>query len=117
VLTLAAHLAAQANDTGLADAVAETCVEKAPLAKERRSVLDAAFRLVECAAANPDRPAARTTLAQRLETLAFILTAQDMLASLLDLLENLKQIEPEMAPLLGKAIAAARLGKHRSGQS
>jgi hypothetical protein len=50
-------------------------------------------------------------LAQRLETLAFILAKPAMLADLEGLLETLKKVEPEMAPLLGRAVAAASLGK------
>lgn len=114
VLILGAHIAAQASDLALADAVAETCIEKVHLAKERQSTAEAVFRLVECAAANPDCTAARPILAQRLETLAFILPTPDMLADLVDLLESLKQVAPEMAPLLGRAVATAKLGKHRS---
>jgi len=67
--------------------------------------------LIEYAAANPSRTAAQSILAQRLETLAFILPKPDMLADLEGLLETLKKVEPEMAPLLGRAVAAARLGK------
>lgn len=115
ILILGAHIAAQATDLALADAVAETCIEKVRLAQERQSVTEAVFRLVECTAANPDRIPGRLILAQRLETLAFILPAPETLADLEDLLETLKQVESEMAPLLGRAVAAARLGKHRSG--
>jgi hypothetical protein len=57
------------------------------------------------------RTAAQSMLAQRLETLAFILPKPAVLADLEGLLETLKKVEPEMAPLLGRAVAAARLVK------
>ena len=113
-LSLAAHIAAQSRDLVLADAIAETCMERILLSKNHQSVAEAVFRLVECAAANPDHAAARLVLAQRLEYLAFALATSELLAALVGLLETIKQVDPEMAPLLGRAIAAARLGRNRS---
>lgn len=113
-LLLAAHVAVQSNDLTLADAIAETCLEKARLVKERHSATEVVHRLVECATANSDRTAARQILAHRLESLAFILSTPDMLGDLVDLLESLKQIDPHIAMLLGRAVATARLGKYRS---
>ncbi len=112
-LALAAHIAAQYKDVEFADTVAEVCLQKVHLAKERQTITEAVCRLVECAAANPDRSAAWSILTQRLETLALILPEADMLAKLVELLESLKEVEPAMTSLLGRALAAARLGGYR----
>ncbi len=109
-----AHIAAQTNNLPLADSIAEICIEKTRIAKERGSVSESVFRLVESAAANSDHSDAQRILAQRLETLAFSLPTTDMLADLVNLLECFKQIEPGIAPLLGRALAVAKLGNRRS---
>jgi hypothetical protein len=112
-LSLLGHIAILAKDTDLADAVAETCVEMVLAGKEQRSLYEAVFRLVECAAANPDREAARSVLAKRLELLAFRLPVSERMTSYVWLLEVLRKVMPEIAPLLGRAVAAAKLGVPR----
>jgi hypothetical protein len=66
-------------------------------------------RLVECAAVVPDRDAARLTLARRLETLAFILLPSDMMSDLVSAIERLKVVQPELTPLLGRALRLLNL--------
>jgi hypothetical protein len=108
-LSLLAHIAILAKYTDLANAVAETCIEMVLGGKEQRSLYEAVFRLVECASANPDREAARNVLAKRLELLAFRLPVSERIASYLALLQVLRKVMPEIAALLGRAVAAAKL--------
>jgi hypothetical protein len=49
-----------------------------------------------------------------LEILAFIVPASEAAEGLAATIEMLKRIQPEMAPLLGRALAAARLGTPRA---
>jgi hypothetical protein len=49
-----------------------------------------------------------------LEILAFIVPASEAAEGLAATIEMLKRIQPEMAPLLGRALAAARLGSPRA---
>jgi hypothetical protein len=108
-LIMACHIAAMTNDPDLADAIADTAIELVLSEQEPGLVQQMFFRLVECAAANPDREAARSALARRLEFLAFRLPALEPMGGFLSLLRALRSVEPKMAPLLGRAIAAARL--------
>lgn len=113
-ITLATHIAVLTNDVALAELVAETCLDKARTMTKKQSVYEIVFRLVECAAANTDRATARRILAQRLEAIAFILPPSALVAELIDLLESLQHIDLEMAPLLGRAIHAAKLAVPRA---
>jgi hypothetical protein len=112
-LALSAHIAILAKDTGLADAVAETCIAMVLGGKEQRSLYEAVFRLVECASANPDREIARSVLAKRLELLAFRLPVSERMSSFVALLQVLRKVMPDIAALLGRAVAAAKLGAPR----
>jgi hypothetical protein len=49
-----------------------------------------------------------------MEILAFIVPASEAAEGLASTIEALKRIQPELAPLLGRALAAARLGSPRS---
>jgi hypothetical protein len=110
----AMHLAVLANDTELSDLVAGTWLDRARIGLNREALHEAVFRLIECAAANPDRVAARNALAQRLETLAFILPPTELSADLVDLLESLEHVDTDMAGLLGRAVHTAKLALPRS---
>jgi hypothetical protein len=81
--------------------------------KEQRSLYEAVFRLVECASANPNCETARSVLAKRLELLAFRIPVSERLTTYVALLEGGRKIMPETAPLLGRAVAAAKLGVAR----
>jgi hypothetical protein len=108
-LIMACHIATMTNDPDLADAIADTAIELVLKEQEPGLVQQMFFRLVETAGANPDREAARSALARRLEFLALRLPASEAIAVLLSLLRALRSVEPKMAPLLGRAMAAAKL--------
>lgn len=71
-------------------------------------------RLIECTAVIKDRAEAARTLARRLEILAFIVPASEVAEGLASNIETLKRIQPDLAPLLGRAFSAARLGSPRA---
>jgi hypothetical protein len=70
-------------------------------------------RLVECSGVIADQDAARTTLARRLEVLALALPSSEAISGLILAMEALRRIQPLLAPLLGRALAAARLALPR----
>jgi hypothetical protein len=70
--------------------------------------------MVECAAADPDREAANTNLAAWMETLAFTAPYAEEAAPLVQGFEILRRIDPVLAPLLGRAIYAAKLAEART---
>ena len=76
-----------------------------------RYTLDIVCRLVECASANSDRNQAMVALAGRLENVAFLAPSQ----ALNDLHNSLRHLQlPRQSAifeLLGRAVAAARLGR------
>lgn len=63
-------------------------------------------RLIECAAVIKDRSEAARTLARRLEILAVLIPASEAADDLLSTIEMLKRIQPQLAPLLGRALAS-----------
>lgn len=106
---LATYIAVQLKDRILADAVADFLIENlSTLDAEGRSV-ETLFRLIECAAADLDRTNGRKVLARRLEILTFKVGAAH-LADLHDSFRVLQTLDPELAELLGKAVASARMG-------
>lgn len=113
-LTMLAHIAALTNDVTLANTISETCVELGIGLRDHASLQLLCYRLVECAAANPDQSAARSALAERLEVLAFRLPQSRRMAGFAVLLEMLQKVAPEIAPMLGRAIAAAKLAAPRT---
>jgi hypothetical protein len=112
VLDLAAFIAARNRDTELADAVAVVAIERLVATQDVDRLLPTFAVLVECAAAVSDRKEARATLARRLENLAFV-APPEFLAEALDTLRVLQSIDEDLAPLLGRAVATARLGLPR----
>jgi hypothetical protein len=113
-LILACHVAAMTNDVKLADAIADTAVEAILREQEPGLVQQMFFRLLECAAANPDREAALTILARRLEFLALRLPVSEAIVELFNLLHVLRTVEPTIAPLLARAVAVAKLAALRA---
>jgi hypothetical protein len=111
-LKVAARIAVLASDLSLADAVAVTCLAKAQSLRGAEIVMDTVLRLAECAAADGDARKARETLASRLEQLSFLIPAAPFAADLVALLEALQRVDPDIAPLLGRAVSAARLAMH-----
>jgi hypothetical protein len=112
-LTLCTHIAAQTNDVALAEDVSKTCIEGIRIMKEPDSGNQTTLRIIECAAADSDRGAAYATLAGRLENLGSIFPSK-LMPNFLDILEMLRDIEPRLAVLLGRAVALAQLGMPRS---
>jgi hypothetical protein len=110
VAMLAAYIALQLKDRTLADAVAELLIENASvLSAEEGRPLETLFRLIECAAADPDHTNRRKVLARRLEILTFKVGPAH-LADLHDSLRVLQTLDVDLAQLLGKAVASARMG-------
>lgn len=114
VMTVAAHIATETRDVELARAIADACIAKIAIAKERHAVFEATSRLVESAAVHTDRFAAASELADRLERLAFVVPTAEMCHDLAELLGQLKIVQPHSVPLLGRALAVANLGKNLS---
>jgi hypothetical protein len=112
-LEVLAHIAVESMNEKLADAVAETCLEKIGAATETHAAVEAALRLVECSAASGDRTNAETLLVQRLERLAVENPTADMCTELVALLTHLKSVQPQLEPRLGRALAWATLGTTR----
>jgi hypothetical protein len=113
-LILACHVAAMTNDVTLADAITDTAVEAILREQDPGLVQQMLFRLIECAAANPDREAALTILARRLEFLAQRLPVSEAVVKLFNLLHVLRTVEPTIAPLIARAVAVAKLAAVRA---
>jgi len=108
-LDLAAFIAARNRDVELADTVSTVSIERLLATRDVDSLLPTASVIVECAAAVADRKEALATLAGRLENLAFVAPAE-CLPEALDIFRILQSINEDLSPLLGRAIAAARIG-------
>lgn len=108
-LSVLAHVAILTENAALADGISEACLERARRAETHGLIFELACRLIECTAVVKDRAEAARTLARRLEILAFIVPASSA-EGLASNIEMLKRIQPNLAPLLGRALSAARLG-------
>jgi hypothetical protein len=113
-LSVLAHIAILTENTALADGISELCLERAQRAVTHGSIFEIACRLVECTAVMKDRAEAARTLARRLEILAFTIPTSEAARGLASNIEMLKRIQPNLAPLLGRALSAARLGSPRA---
>lgn len=102
-------VAAESRDTKLADLVADFCIRKIRELPNDGSTLEIICRLIECATADIDREQAMKSLAQRLEGVALFARSSN-LPDLYDTILRLQAVAPPLAPMLGKALAAARLG-------
>jgi hypothetical protein len=102
-----------AENASLADGISEVCLERSQRI-ESQGLFEIVCRLIECAAVIKDRAEAARVLARRLEILAFIVPASESAEGLASTIEMLKRIQPELAPLLGRSVAAARLGSPRA---
>jgi hypothetical protein len=116
VLDLAAFIAACNRDAELSDAVAVIAIERLVATQDVDRLLPMFAVLLECAAAMSDRKEARLSLARRLENVAFI-APPEFLPEALDNLRILQSIDEDLGPLLGRAIAATRLGIPRIAAS
>jgi hypothetical protein len=113
-LSILAHIGLLTENASLADGVSELCLEGARRVQTHRSIFGLVCRLIECTAVVKDRAEAARTLARRLEILAFIVPSSEAAEGLASDLETLKRIRPDLAPLLGRALSAARLGSPRA---
>ena len=113
-LSLLAHIAVLTENAALADGVSEVCLERARRIETQEPLFEIVCRLIECTAVVKDGAEAARTLARRLEILAFIIPASEAAAGLASTIEMLKRVQPDLAPLLGRALAAARLGSPRA---
>jgi hypothetical protein len=112
-LSMCAHLACLLQDTALADAVVQICLNKASTIAKAQTVHEALFCLVEASNANPDRSAGDLLLVQGCEALARILPANHLLLELASLLEVLLVVDPSLAPSLGRALSTAEVAAPR----
>ncbi len=108
-LDLAAMIAAQNRDVELGDAVSVVAVERLVMSTDVDRVLPTATILLQCAAAGTDRRAALVALARRLENVAYV-SPSAFLPDAFDIFRILQDLNKELAPLLGRAVATARLG-------
>src|SRR5262249_14749624 len=112
-LKVLSHVAALLQDTRLANAVAEACVERLAMDERRETVIEAIHRLLECSAAETDKAAARLFLSRMLEQVCYTITKTELLAEIAAWIEELKVISPELNCSLGRALAIAKLGASR----
>jgi hypothetical protein len=108
--SLAAYIAVQYQDVALATAVADFCIQRGSTLRGDHIATEMIFRVIECAMADPDKENALRLLAQRLESMAF-LVSPDRLPEVYDSLIILQTLDARLAQLLGRAIATARLGR------
>jgi hypothetical protein len=113
LLTILSFAAMQTRDIPLAEAVSDFCVEKARELSDDGFTLEIVCRLLECASANSNHAEAMEALALRLEAVAF-LTPRSTLFDLYDTLRRLQVLDATLSCRLGRAIAAARLGRKRA---
>lgn len=112
-LQLGAYIAAGNRDAELADAVATVTLERLVSTLDTERLMITATILLECAAASENRSEGLATLARHLENMAFVAPAAT-LPDGVDILSILQSINEELAPLLARAVATARLGAPRT---
>lgn len=113
-IELLSHVAALLRDTNLANAVAETCIERIAIDERRETAVEAVHRLIECSAAETESAAARIFLSRKLEQLCYTIKKRELLTEIIASIEQLKLISPELNCGLGRALAIAKLGTSRS---
>ncbi|WP_065754326.1 hypothetical protein [Bradyrhizobium paxllaeri] len=96
-------------DFDSAEAVAIVAIERLVVDKSIGRLMPTIAVLVECSAAIVDRKEALGILARRLENLAFV-ASPALLPEGLDTFRAIQSFNEDLAPLLGRAIATARLG-------
>lgn len=109
-IQVATFIAVETHASDLADAIAECLIPSEANAADDFSISAIVMRIVECAAAGEDHEQQLGVLAQRLERVAF-LAAPDNSADLHDTLRVFQGLDPKLASLLGRAVAASRLGQ------
>jgi hypothetical protein len=107
-IAVSTRLAVVNSDRELAQAVADTYLERFRSEGGDLSITQLVFQLVECAAAESDYPRGLDTLAKRLTALAIALSPGEACSELLVLLEILQKIDTQLAPRIARAVHAAR---------
>ena len=108
------HVAALLQDTSLANAVAEACIERLAIDQGRQRTIEVIHHLLECSAAETDKVARRLFLSRKLEQICYTITKPELLAEIAGCIEELKLISPDLKFALGRALAIAKLGASRS---
>ncbi|WP_155888549.1 hypothetical protein [Inquilinus limosus] len=109
-LTLLGHVAALLQDTTLANAVAEACIERLVIEERRETAIEAIYRFLECSAAEAERVAANSFLSRKLEQLCYTIKNPELLAEVATWIGELKLVSPELRFTVGRALAIAKLG-------
>jgi hypothetical protein len=107
-IAVCTRLAVVNGDHELAQAVADTYLERFRSEGADLSTTQLVFQLIECAAADFDNNRALETLANRLTALAVALPRGETCTELLALLETLQKIDLYLAPRIASAIHATR---------
>jgi hypothetical protein len=116
-IKLLSHVAALLQDTKLANAVAEACIERLAIDEKRESVMEAIYCLLECSAAETDKAAARLFLSRKLEQVCYTIAKPELLAEIVGWIEELKVVSPELKSALGRSLGIAKLGASRAAAS
>ena len=109
-IAISTRLAVVNSDHELAEAVADTYLERFRTEDGDLSITQLVFQLVECAAADSDSRRGMDTLAKRLTALAIALSPGVPCSELLALLEILQKIDLDLGPRMAQALHAARAG-------
>jgi hypothetical protein len=109
LLTMASHASILAGDSELAEKVADLCVERVRASDDAEAALEYIFRVLECCFADSNVERGRAALAQRMEAFAFSMPPR-LLPELFAILRLLQSLDSSLQALLGRAVAAARLG-------
>ena len=107
-IAVSTRLAVVNSDNDLAQAVADTYLERFRSEGSDLSITQLVFQLVECVAADSDYKRGLDTLAKRLTALAIALPPGEACSQLLALLEVLQKIDLQLAPSIAPAIHATR---------
>jgi hypothetical protein len=113
-LSILSHIAVLTENARLAESISEVCLERARRTEAKGTVFEIVCRLVECSAAIKERSEADRTLGHWLEILASIIPESEGAKALPFIIDLLKSIQPDLAPLLGRAKSIARLGSPRA---
>jgi hypothetical protein len=107
-IAVSTRLAVVNSDHELAQAIADTYLERFRSEARELSITQLVFQLVECAAADSDYKRGIDTLAKRLTALAIALSPGAACSELLALLEILQKVDVQLAPSIAQAIHATR---------
>jgi hypothetical protein len=107
-IAVSTRLAVVNSDNDLAQAVADTYLERFRSEGSDLSITQLVFQLVECAAADSDYKRGLDRLAKRLTALAVALSPGEACSELLALLEILQKIDLQLAPNIALGIHATR---------